>query len=487
MKSKKKNIKGLSLTEVLIAMTISTLIFSAAYLMYDQFKASFERQLGLSDLQGEARVAMLNLDLDTKKAGYSLPNTLPVKRPVLTPTDSISFCYDEKTVRKRVVYSLNTTDKTITRSVYELNITSITDQTNNCNPDGISTTTITPTTTTVANRVNSFSGTIQGNVIIVKIGLQSSTGNEDETYNERFFLKNYDRCPPVAITSGLILNFDACDEINNPNNQTTSQKVWFNKGTGGTAYNAEFKTHNTANGIAVSNSGTPIYTSNEGASYFSTRRNNPRNAILTRDFFTITPILRRNMSWGVWFRTQDAFSNNQGHYWWGNLTIIGHERPGVTINDWGISMNGGRICWGSAYATANATTTNRFINNLDGSTDQAFCTSNTNYNNGNWRYLVVTRTNGDNSVNARNSEVKIYIDGSDVQAFVLPYGNPQITNSTAINSGDRDINGVIGIGASDASTTGWNADIAIVQAYNRILSADEITRNWNSQRSRFGL
>ena len=483
MKFKKKNIRGLSLTEVLIAMTISTLIFSAAYLMYDQFKASFERQLGLSDLQGEARVAILNLDLDTKKAGYSTPNTLPVKRPVLTPTNSISFCYDEKTVRKRVVYSLNTTDKTITRSVYEVSINSITDQTNNCNPDGIATTTITPTTTIVANKVNSFSGTIQGNVIIVKISLQSSTGNEDETYNERFFLKNYDKCPPVALTSGLILNFDACDEINNPNNQTATQKVWFNKGTGGSTYNAEFKTHNTANGIAVSNSGTPIYTSNEGASYFSTRRGNPRDAILTRDFFTFSPILRKDMSWGVWFKTQDA-AVNQGHYWWGNAMIIGHERPGATINDWGISMGGGKICWGSASSSS---ANNRFRNNLDGSTDQAFCTTNSNYNDGNWHYLVVTRTNGNSAVSPTNSEVIIYIDGSAVQAFVLPYGTPQITNSTAINSGDRDINGVIGIAASDASTTGWNADIAAVQGYNRILTANEITRNWNSQRSRFGL
>ena len=468
MKFKKKNIRGLSLTEVLIAMTISTLIFSAAYLMYDQFKASFERQLGLSDLQGEARVAILNLDLDTKKAGYSTPNTLPVKRPVLTPTNSISFCYDEKTVRKRVVYSLNTTDKTITRSVYEVSINSITDQTNNCNPDGIATTTITPTTTIVANKVNSFSGTIQGNVIIVKIGLQSSTGNEDETYNERFFLKNYDKCPPVAITSGLIVNFDACDEINNPTNQSAAQKIWVNKGTGGSTYDA---TAVRRNNLTVSGSQSVDYTSDEEKSYFQIRKNT--STLNAEKYFKFTPPVRRNMSWGVWFKTTDA-RVSQGNYWYGNSSIIGHEEGGA-IDDWGISMGSGKISWGSG---STCTGNSRFVNSADNSTDQGvYTSSSTTYNDGNWHYLTVTRTNGNRSGNTgcTNAEVKIYVDGSLRDTF------------STINSGDRTVTNVIGIGTGGSEYTGWNGDVAAVHGYNRVLSADEVTRNFNAQRSRFGL
>jgi len=463
MRFNKKNARGLSLVEVLVATTIASLIFAAAYLLYDYFQSSFTRQLSLSDLQGEARVAVLNLDLDTKKAGYSLPNTLPVKKPVLIATNTISFCYDEKTVRKRVVYNLNATDKNITRSVYEIDTSSVSNQANNCNPDDVTTTNIIPTTTIVANRVNSFSGTLQGNVIIVNIGLQSENGAE-ETYNERFFLKNYDRCPPVAITSGLIINFDACDERNN--NQTDR---WVNKGTGGSSYDA-----------AVN--GGRNYTSNGTASYFSTRRNHPIDPILASDFFIFSPPVSRDMSWGMWFRSQDT-AINQGHLWWANAMMIGHEMNS-TPNDWGITMGGGKICWGSGNYSS------PFANDLDGTTDQAFCTVNSNYNNGNWTYLVVTRTNGDED--SINSEVKIYINGTQVSAFVLPFyiDGVRFENSTAINSGTRNRTGEIGIGASHPDgtlSTGWNADVAIVHAYNRVLTQEEITRNYNSQRVRFGL
>ena len=467
MKKKSKNIKGLSLTEVLIAMTISILIFSSAYLMYDQFKASFDRQINLSDLQGEARVAIFNLDLDTNKAGYSSPNTLPVKKPVLTSTNTISFCYDEKAVRKRVVYSLNTTNKIITRSVYEVNLSSITNQTNNCNPDDVTTTTIVPTTTTVANKVNSFSGTIQGNVIIVKIGLQSSNAREDEIYNERFFLKNYDKCPPIAITSGLIINFDACDEANDPNNQTDAQKVWYNKGTGGSNYNA---TAVRRNNTTITGSQSVDYTADGSKSFFQIRKNT--NTLNAEKYFKFTPPLRSNMSWGVWFKSTDNRAS-QGNYWYGNSSIIGHEEGGA-IDDWGISMGGGKISWGSG---STCTGNSRFINTGgDNSTDQGVYSSNT-YNDGNWHYLVVTRTNGNRSGNTgcTNAEVKIYVDGNLDGTF------------SNINSGNRTVTNVIGIGTGGSEYTGWNADVAAVHGYNRILSADEVTRNWNSQRSRFGL
>ena len=115
---------------------------------------------------------------------------------------------------------------------------------------------------------------------------------------------------------------------------------------------------------------------------------------------------------------------------------------------------------------------------------------NSNYNNGNWTYLVVTRTNGDE--NSINSEVKIYINGNQVSAFVLPFyiDGVAVENSTAINSGTRNRTGEIGIGASHPDgtlSTGWNADVAIVHGYNRVLTQAEISTNYNAQRMRFGL
>ena len=119
----------------------------------------------------------------------------------------------------------------------------------------------------------------------------------------------------------------------------------------------------------------------------------------------------------MWFRSQDT-AINQGHLWWANAMMIGHEMNS-TPNDWGITMGGGKICWGSGNYSS------PFVNDLDGTTDQAFCTVNSNYNNGNWTYLFVTRTNGNED--SINSEVKIYINGIQVGSTV--------TSSTALKTG----------------------------------------------------
>jgi len=439
MKFKKKKIRGLSLAEVLIAMTISTLIFAAAYLMYSYFQSSFTRQLSLSDLQGEARVVMLNLDLDTKKAGYSLPNSLPVKKPVLILNNTISFCYDERTIRKRVIYSFDPTNKTITRSVYEDNNNSVYDQYNNCNPDDVTGTYITPTLATIANKVSSFSGTLQGNVIIINIGLLSENGVE-ENYNQRFFLKNYDRCSPVAITTGLIINFDACDDKNN--NQTDR---WVNKGIGGSNYDATV-------------SGYKNYSSNGPSSYFSVFRYGYNAA----GFFTFPPPVSQNMSWGIWYQSNDDTPNflldpNTQYSWFFNAPMIGHELGGIR-NDWSISMGGGQICWGSG--------------NLNGDNDQGLCSNGNQYNDGNWHYAVVTRQNG--TENNLDSVINIYIDGNLDVVF------------TNANGGYRTTDQVIGIGTDGDRIRGWNANVAIVQGYNRVLSQDEVMKNYNAQKIRFG-
>ena len=61
------------------------------------------------------------------------------------------------------------------------------------------------------------------------------------------------------------------------------------------------------------------------------------------------------------------------------------------------------------------------------------------------------------------------------------------TGSVAVTSSLDDINSIcVGAYASDNSNYHMDGDIAIVQIYNKALSAEEVTQNYNAQKGRFG-
>ena len=92
--------------------------------------------------------------------------------------NSLSFCFDDANVRKRVDYLLDVANKNLTRRIYNSSNCSF-----NANLDG---------TDIIARGVNSFSAylTTTGNIIDIKIGLVSQQGDINETYDASFFLKN---------------------------------------------------------------------------------------------------------------------------------------------------------------------------------------------------------------------------------------------------------------------------------------------------------
>jgi hypothetical protein len=84
---------------------------------------------------------------------------------------------------------------------------------------------------------------------------------------------------------------------------------------------------------------------------------------------------------------------------------------------------------------------------------------------GRWNMLVITRD---------VSQVKWYVNNNNVTTMSNPYG--VLANTTTnINIG----NGYTG--------TPWVGRIAIVQAYNRALTAAEVSQNYNALKGRFGL
>ena len=62
------------------------------------------------------------------------------------------------------------------------------------------------------------------------------------------------------------------------------------------------------------------------------------------------------------------------------------------------------------------------------------------------------------------------------------------TGSTAVTSSLDDINSIcVGAYADDNSNYHMDGDIAIVQIYNRALTATEVAQNYRTHKGRFGL
>ena len=169
--------KGLSLAEVLVAIVITNLIFAAAYLIYNNFQSSFDEQLSMNELKEEGRAAIKIIETDARNAGYR-SSAIVVQSPVIIQNNSLSFCFDDANVRKRVDYLLDVANKNLTRRIYNSSNCGF-----NSGFDG---------TDVIARSVSFFSAylTPTGNILDIKIGLVSQRGDINETYDASFFLKN---------------------------------------------------------------------------------------------------------------------------------------------------------------------------------------------------------------------------------------------------------------------------------------------------------
>jgi hypothetical protein len=177
MNIKFKKMKGLSLAEVLVAIVITNLIFAAAYLIYNNFQSSFDEQLSINELKEEGRAAIKIIETDARNAGYR-SSAIVVQSPVIIQNNSLSFCFDDANVRKRVDYLLDVANKNLTRRIYN---------SSNCGFNGGF-----DGTDIIARSVSFFSAylTPTGNILDIKIGLVSQRGDINETYDASFFLKN---------------------------------------------------------------------------------------------------------------------------------------------------------------------------------------------------------------------------------------------------------------------------------------------------------
>ena len=95
--------------------------------------------------------------------------------------------------------------------------------------------------------------------------------------------------------------------------------------------------------------------------------------------------------------------------------------------------------------------------------------STSNYNDGNWHYLVGVADTG---------SVKLYINGSLESTNTSDNG----VQSTSGNTGSVTVGAFGGAGNEP-----FNGSIAYPTLYNRSLTADEISKNYFAMRGRFGV
>ena len=228
-------------------------------------------------------------------------------------------------------------------------------------------------------------------------------------------------------------------------NNVTGSKVYisnFRFFRNGTAWN------DLAGGIQLTKEGSPTWSSNTNAKgYFSGGAGDRYIQETTSIGITLTT----QVTLCAWYRkTGSGGSTNQRivEAWGGSTPSSGHT---LNVN----SASGDTEMWLNDNGNDS---TNRFITTT---TDDTFADNV-------WHYIVGTYS---------SPALNLYMDGSLNK-----------TGSTAVTSSLDDINSIcVGAYAPDDTNYHMDGDIAIVQIYNRALSAAEVKQNFNAERNRFGI
>lgn len=150
---------------------------------------------------------------------------------------------------------------------------------------------------------------------------------------------------------------------------------------------------------------------------------------------------------------------------WVNTTQTADIRPIFDINT---ILNGGGLAIGWRSGTGVGTASVSWRDDAWSTGAYPYITSTTNTRDGNWHMLTAVY----DSVGA-----KLYIDS------ILEASSTR--NSTLTQVGGQFIR--IGLLGNQTTTYYYSGKLALSQLYNRALSADEVRRNYNATKGRFGL
>ena len=199
--------KGVSLSEALIAIVVSTIIFGATYSIYNNFQKTFVRQINYNNLKQEARFALHVLQHDSRMSGFKHADTIngEVQMPVKVLNDDGTEVTDDTEYGETVFFCFDTEDNdgNIQRKLiqYELKIpySPLTEKTvlkkkiwntTNCDVDDTTNTTIDVDWMPVAQFFDEFKIRLRAKHIDFEVTLETVGGQIRETYTASSYMRN---------------------------------------------------------------------------------------------------------------------------------------------------------------------------------------------------------------------------------------------------------------------------------------------------------
>jgi hypothetical protein len=165
----------------------------------------------------------------------------------------------------------------------------------------------------------------------------------------------------------------------------------------------------------------------------------------TGSYAQLTRPVQDDFTLSCWFRT------NQGgsvpFQWYDGRGLVDCEGP-FTRDDFGLAIGGGRVIFGT------------------GNPDVSIYGSSL-YNDNKWHQATATR-------NKTTGAINLYVDSLLVASGIGQTGSLNFTSNMRIGSLQTGVNYYLG-------------NLNAVQIYNRVLSSTEITQNYNTIKTRFGL
>ena len=168
----------------------------------------------------------------------------------------------------------------------------------------------------------------------------------------------------------------------------------------------------------------------------------------TNQYANLTRPVQDDFTLSCWFQTNSTLG--VAGSWWQGMGLVDGEVAGGA-NDFGLTIGAGKLLFGIG----------------GGSADQTLVSTNS-YNDGVWHYATATR-------NRSSGDVKLYADGN------------LVNSSTFTNVGSLTSPPNLTIGSLQTISSFYAGNIANVQVYNRVLTANEIQQNFNATRGRYGI
>ena len=238
------------------------------------------------------------------------------------------------------------------------------------------------------------------------------------------------------VTDGLVTFFDA----GNSSSYSGTGSTWFDI------------SGNDNDGLIIN---APTFTSNGASSYFTFaydyETNPPANTVQCVEF--LRP-MENSYSICCFFNTTQTGNADPSGFWFDNPALVDNTNP-IGRPDMGVAIGNGQIVYGLGQ--------DPYDSSIPGGAPNQ-------YNDGTWHYVICTR-----DVSESSGVFTIYVD--DIQK----------NTATGFGANPLTLANMCIAAQQTTHTKPYVGSVAVVMIYNRVLTSEERTQNFNALKGRYGL